>query len=333
MNQPRITVVATSRNDDHGVRPLDRMQLFVDGLADQAGRMRLPLELLVVEWNPPPNRPPLAAALRWQHGPNFEPRIVTVPPDVHRELPHSEALPLFQMLAKNVGIRRARAPFVLATNIDVLLTDELFAYLTTSLRDNAMYRVDRRDVEVRWEENPTPAAVRGMSPIREHGLEGTRVLGGRGTVTAAPARGVPSVPRIASAVLDRIVLPKLHTNACGDFTLASRRVWDAIRGYPEWPYFSWHLDGLPLYQAHALGVEMVNLAEPLAAIHLEHSAGWTPEGAKALFDRLDRAGVPYLDTPEYHRLARKVVRAGRAAEPFNGPEWGLAACDLMSTIA
>src|SRR5262249_12417724 len=33
----------------------------------------------------------------------------------------------------------------------------------------------------------------------------------------------------------------LHTNACGDFTLLAREDWARLRGYAEWPIFSWHL--------------------------------------------------------------------------------------------
>jgi hypothetical protein len=56
-------------------------------------------------------------------------------------------LPLFQMIGKNVGIRRARGEFVLATNIDILFSDELFQFLATrSLKHGEMYRVDRWDV-------------------------------------------------------------------------------------------------------------------------------------------------------------------------------------------
>ena len=45
------------------------------------------------------------------------------------ELKASERLPLFQMIGKNVGIRRSRAPFVLATNVDIIFSDALFSFL------------------------------------------------------------------------------------------------------------------------------------------------------------------------------------------------------------
>jgi len=333
--KPSLSVVATSRNDDHGANLLSRMQLFVDGLAEQAERFGYPVELIVVEWNPPTDHPSLSKALRWEASTHFRPRIITAPPELHSSYPNGDRIPLFQMIAKNVGIRRAAAPFILATNIDILLSDELFAFFGDGLRPNAMYRADRRDVTPSFEQQPppTPAECRALPPLRLHGLDRSRYQGGsRGrTLTAWPR--LSELPRLAVGAWYRVVLPKLHTSGCGDFTLTSREVWDSIRGYPEWPIFSWHLDGLPLFQAYADGVEMVNLTDPMVAIHLEHSAGsgWTPEGSQALFSRLDARGVPYLTTNQYKKLARRIVVEKARARPINGPDWGLAFRDLAET--
>ncbi|TMG47374.1 MAG: hypothetical protein E6H85_00145, partial [Chloroflexi bacterium] len=123
---PKLSVVAATRNDEHGGNQMARTQLFINGLAEQALRFKLPVELLLVEWNPPPDRPSLAEALSWPRSEWFAPRIVVVSPELHARFPHADGLPLFQMIAKNVGIRRSAAEFVLATNIDILLSDELF---------------------------------------------------------------------------------------------------------------------------------------------------------------------------------------------------------------
>lgn len=143
-----LSVVVTARNDDHGDNMLERMQLFVSGLLEQVRRHGLDAELIVVEWNPPPNRPRLVEALSWptEHGP-CRVRIIEVPPELHRRYRHSEALPLFQMIAKNVGIRRARGRFVLATNIDLLFSSELVYFLASgNLEPGWLYRIDRYDV-------------------------------------------------------------------------------------------------------------------------------------------------------------------------------------------
>ena len=144
---PQLSVVAVSRNDDHGGDMLGRMQHFVNGVIAQCRKHELKAELILVEWNPPPSRPALDEVLDWPQ--DFGPvtvRIVTVPPDVHAQFPHSEKLPLFQMIGKNVGIRRARGRYVLATNVDILLDDETVIYLRDRLTPGTVLRVDRYDV-------------------------------------------------------------------------------------------------------------------------------------------------------------------------------------------
>jgi S-adenosylmethionine hydrolase len=94
------------------------------GCLDQPGEAHnLSSELIIVEWNPPAGRDRLAKALRWPSdtGP-CEVRIIEVPPEVHARYRQAAALPLYQMIAKNVGIRRARGEFILSTNIDIVFS-------------------------------------------------------------------------------------------------------------------------------------------------------------------------------------------------------------------
>src|SRR5579864_7929447 len=108
-NQPLLSVVATARNDNHGGRFLYRMQHFVDGFIEQCKRHQLNAELIIVEWNPPEDTEPLSQVIKFpdDKGP-CEVRFICVPKEAHMKLSHSDKLPLFQMIGKNVGIRRAR---------------------------------------------------------------------------------------------------------------------------------------------------------------------------------------------------------------------------------
>ncbi|MCU1233085.1 MAG: hypothetical protein JWP63_1052 [Candidatus Solibacter sp.] len=145
--EPYLSLVVTARNDDHGGNLLGRMQAFVSGWIAQARRYQIPSELIIVEWNPPEGRPGLIDALQWPDdlGPTVV-RFVEVPNDVHARYDHGKALPLYQMIAKNVGIRRARGRFVLATNIDILISSELAEFLGKQQLDgDRMYRIDRHD--------------------------------------------------------------------------------------------------------------------------------------------------------------------------------------------
>jgi hypothetical protein len=146
--EPYLSIVVPSRNDNHGGDLLKRMQIFVTALLQQCLRHRIPSELIIVEWNPPADRPPLAEALRWPEEPgSCAVRFIEVPAAIHRRYRNADGLALYQMIAKNVGIRRARGRFVLATNIDILFSDELMRFIARQqLTTDRMYRIDRHDV-------------------------------------------------------------------------------------------------------------------------------------------------------------------------------------------
>jgi hypothetical protein len=74
-------------------------------------------------------------------------RYIIVPKEIHDQYVHAPSIPLFQMTAKNVGIRRAEGEFILCTNIDLLFSDELFEWLAKNkLQKGAYYRAPRADV-------------------------------------------------------------------------------------------------------------------------------------------------------------------------------------------
>jgi hypothetical protein len=143
---PYLSIVVASRNDDHGGNLLGRTQTFVNALLDQCREQPVEIELIFVEWNPPPGRPRLAEALRWNPSP-CEVRIIEVPEAVHRRYRHADILPLYQMIAKNVGIRRARGEFILATNIDILFSNEFIQFIAAGkFQKGVLYRLDREDI-------------------------------------------------------------------------------------------------------------------------------------------------------------------------------------------
>src|SRR5579863_7480707 len=155
---PYLSVVVTARNDDHGGNLLGRMQAFVNGWIGQCKRHGVSSELIIVEWNPPADRPSLAEVLRCTaDADTCQLRFIQVPAELHQQYRYAEVLPLYQMIAKNAGIRRARGMFVLATNIDILFSDELMRrFAERRLQAGRMYRIDRHDVmsEVPVDEPP-----------------------------------------------------------------------------------------------------------------------------------------------------------------------------------
>lgn len=392
---PYLSVVAATRNDDHGGGLLARMQVFVDALIAQCERHALDAELILVEWNPPPDRAPLVDALRWPAGGGrVTVRVITVAPELHRRLAHAEALPLFQMIAKNVGIRRAEAPFVLATNIDLVLSDEVMRALAgRALEPRTLYRADRYDVD-----HGIPAAApldeqldwcagnllricgklgtreiatgafypiySGLSDIPRYAMHRlARLELGRGDFAGRAARTIrrrirkrlvherrlqrqaaapsarptamPPAPQPPSTLrrlhsLARRSRVRLHTNACGDFTLLHRDDWQRLRAYPELEIYSLHIDSLLLYMARFAGIRERQLAGPV--YHLEHGTGFRPddEGRQELFGWLDRAGIPWITGPEFDRYVMEMISTRRPLD-LNSDSWGLGDEELPET--
>src|SRR5580704_2487671 len=124
--EPYLSIVVTSVDDSHGGDLLDRMQVLLTGTLEQCRRHRIPSELIIVEWRRPEKQAPLAETLRLPKEPGpCAARIIEVPSDM--VLPHPNALE--RAIAKNVGIRRSRGRFVLATDMRDLLPDELMEFI------------------------------------------------------------------------------------------------------------------------------------------------------------------------------------------------------------
>jgi len=309
-----LSIVVTSRNDDHGGNTLHRTRAFARGLAEQCGRFNLDAELIIVEWNPPAGRRRLCEVLDWPEDlGELEVRFIEVPAEIHNSIGNSDKFPLFQMIAKNVGIRRARGEFVLATNIDILFSDELIEFLAQRrLDDECFYRIDRHDISA--QQVPIASGVAGMlrfcrdNVIRIQGLYGTQTISQIGS--------------------DHFVYTaddtKLHENACGDFTLMSRRAWHRLRAYPELPLWSIYVDGLLLHMARADGMKQIILGEPMRIYHIEHETGWEviPQTMKQR---------PSLDHDnDYVPWCRRMIRQRRPITN-NNADWGYAGEEFAET--
>ena len=152
--KPYISFVTVARNDDHGKNFLERMHVFISALLQQIKKHNLNAELIIVDWNPPDSKPKLSEVLSLSFSSELfknipcKIRIIEVPSEIHKQFQHYDKIALFQMIGKNVGIRRAHGEFVVATNVDLLFSDDLIKSLASkSLKPEFFYRIDRYDVD------------------------------------------------------------------------------------------------------------------------------------------------------------------------------------------
>ena len=347
---PYLSVVAASRNDDHGGDPLVRTQIFINCFARQCEKYKLPAELILVDWNPVEGRPGLAGMLQLPAEASYcSARVITVPAVLHNRFKYADRLAFFQMIAKNAGIRRARGQFILATNIDIIFSDELMRHIARQQLDpTKMLRVDRYDIH--RDIPPTFSVDETLAYAWSHPVRSNRRLGPKPLVEnlygaelfkrqcdpgpesdqlikgfeVVPEYGTWSVRPTRDTVID-----DLHTNACGDFTLLSMAGWEAIHGYTEFAAYSFNIDSLGVASAHYAGYSEVALLPPCVCFHIEHSlgSGWTPEGEQKLFARLQEKKIL---NPEWE-VVLPLMEAMRHSElpvALNGPSWGLAGFEL-----
>jgi hypothetical protein len=314
---------------------LRRLGVFVDGLLELANRHRLEGELIIVEWNPPVG-PRLHEVLKPQNSSDcLSIRFIEVPPAVHNQIRNSDTIPLFQMIAKNVGIRRARGDYVVATNQDILFSDALIGFLAGGdLDDRCMYRIDRYDVP---EDMPIGVPIDHLfewckeSVIRVHRRYGSFERR-RGALRKWPVlrwQFPIDAARLANAGIKHLSellrSARVHTNGCGDFTLLSRERWNRLRGYAEFPLFSMHLDSLLCWQAVTAGAEQRILRRPYRIYHMEHPHSWvTMDWREKLNTFVDK---PWLDLGILYQV-RDELRHEHNAAPINDPNWGFADLEL-----
>jgi len=359
---PYLSVVAVSRNDDHGGDPLRRTQLFINSLAWQAKRYALPVELVLVDWNPPENKAGLADVLQFPVSEHFSARVIVVPPVIHAAFSHGDRLPLFQMIGKNVGIRRAAGEFILATNIDILLDDALFEMLAgRSLAPDRMYRADRFDVEnvpdadhaamqayCRSPEHhvrrnfragfPNYAKAQARDPFFSAGLVDPAFLAANASCLSAVSMGGQSQPLMEMRA--EVPFSYLATNACGDFTLMHREAWAGLRGYGEFEAFSMHIDSIGCVAAHYAGFRETSFLPPAVCYHIEHSyvgiretraGGYKDDEWGPMYGQMAAKGLPCFEFSSLVKELLEKLEAG-TLPPLNSEDWGLRPLSLEETV-
>ena len=140
---PGIAAVMVGRNDDYMSDFRERLIAMIEW------NMRyLISEVVFVEWNPPADRELLSPGLAAR----FENlKAYVVPAEVHEATCQNSHIKLLEYHAKNVGIRRAEAPWVLSTNADAAVAfNSIEAILSTGLSEDTIWTAQRIDVD--WRE-------------------------------------------------------------------------------------------------------------------------------------------------------------------------------------
>lgn len=221
MTAPSVSIVVTARYDNYGGDVSERILKPLQFNAARLSEQGVPYEVVLVEWDPIPGRPYLSEVLaaRLPDLTQTSIRRIVVAPEYQRALTQNPRAGYMEYLAKNVGIRRATAPFVLASNIDILFGRAVVETLAGGrLATGTIYRSPRYDIKLgvdqvglSWEtlEDSGNQVSRSVlrPPLYSHG-SGDFLLADRDTFHRL--RGFNEVYRVARAGIDQNFLAKAH---------------------------------------------------------------------------------------------------------------------------
>lgn len=307
---PFLSFVVTARNDDYGGNFLRRFQIFINALLYLVEKYFLPVEIIIVEWNPPPNEKNLAEVLIWPKSLKYgQVRFIEVPNEVHKNFPNSDKIPLFEYIAKNVGIRRAKGEYVLATNPDLIFSQELIKFLATKeLSTGCFYRLDRYDVE---KEIPLDISIEEQLEFCKKNWTGICTFKGSFTRGHWWQNLLIYFYNLAFRLKGRLIGDfryKIYTAASGDFFLMANHYWQKFRAYPELATSSF-IDGYICFQAASSGLNQVILDRAKRIYHQEHN-------------RLEQSKRPLTNYRIYRQHIREMMKKKKTLI-FNDENWGL----------
>lgn len=261
METPYISIVLVGRNDGYGDNFLLRLKVFIQSLDWQVRNLPNLVELIITEWNPPEDSPPLKDVI---HKPkNFNLRIITVPNKLHNKT--NTELPLIEGWGKNVGARRARGEFVLITNPDIIFSNSLVLFLAErNLSTTCLYRLDRYDYKGEGIENLTPNQYQQF--VIDNTFTGHVSIEGHKSLAVNIVHDDLGV----DLPVTDTNLKSPHTNASGDFLLISKDGFTLTRGLIERPDNVTHLDSYSLCRFIGTGYEQKILNYPICVFHWDH---------------------------------------------------------------
>ena len=258
MTPPSVSIVVPARHDNYGGDVSERIVAPLEFNAARLSERGIPYEVVLVEWDPIPGRPPLAEVLadRLQPATNSAIRRIIVAPQYRRALTQNPRAGYMEYLAKNVGIRRAAAPFVLVSNIDILLGRKVVEALASGgLNARTIYRAARYDIKLGVDQ--TGLSWESLEDHKNH-------------------------------VHRSVLRPPLYSHGSGDFMLADRDTFHQLRGFNEvYRVARVGIDQNLLAKAHGAGYAIEEIPGPV--YHVNHVGSFRISSRGAGGDASDTA--------------------------------------------
>jgi hypothetical protein len=220
----RTTAVVSGRNDNYGGHFLESAVYSLNSM------LRSFDEVIYVDWNTEDGKKTVTAELESKLVNLDRLRTIQVTPEqVKTIMGDGPAQPMCEVMARNIGIRRATGDIVVSTNLDVIVPSrEQLELAFKDLKSGMMVTIAKHDVELAdlqrvFKDNVSDVQSRmplvfGLWPIEKRLMSPYLTM----TKDLMSKHQVQSHHQLASLIC-----------ACGDFQAATRDTWHDIRGFEE----------------------------------------------------------------------------------------------------
>lgn len=275
---PELSIILVTRNDDYGELREERFIGCLRSLIE--GARYIQYELIVVDWNPPKNKPEINV----QYKPVFDMieqrgsivKHLIISESVHKKFDNPLSLDLFEFPARNAGIRLSTCPYVLVISQDLYITGEIWEqtarHITlTNPNEKVYFRCTRCDVK---KKSGADLLLAVRNNIKNHAIEEylysniTQIHSPIGTLSLSQMyntnrKMVNDLIKSLCENKDRVFI-----NGGGDFLFASRKTFDDVSGFCERTDKYYHMDGEFIFRLRDRGYREIILDG--CVLHIEH---------------------------------------------------------------
>ena len=292
----KISAVITSRNDNYGGQLNERATYCFNSAIDTFD------EVIYVDWNSPTH----SLLYDIKHNINFKGNFkhIVISPEIASILTNNDpqAQKCCEVLGRNIGLRRATGDYLVSTNIDIIHPRrEDLEKLIQQMDKNTFYTVSRRytnweQINAYYEENEYYQLdfKNNWRSLRNYLID----------VSTERHFDEKTVEGDDYSII----------NCCGDFQIATKEIWNEIRGFEEELIYTLYADTNVQKKAVMHGFGLKALYEP-ALFHIDHGKG----GGGFLDGINKRANDPY----------RAIVNQQKTENQDN---WGFADIDIEFEI-
>jgi len=333
----KVTICMCLRNDNYGGDQILRFKKFINyysWLNEKYGGI---FEFVICDYNSPSGKTILELEIPWKL---LSPlKIIVVSEKQHNEFSQGKGRPILDYLGRNIAVRHAESGLIVILNQDIFISESIVRNICDGKIDERFfYRADRWDFPFDGLplENPelmeqyarkSASILHRRHDLRRLPIDAHVIPGKENEIASLPLvgevvdhencifRGRP--PSWKDKILQRIngqidfEFLGLHTNAGGDFIVASKAAWEKIHGACETTEFYMHLDSYLLAQLYGAGLRQAIFAYPHQVFHADHD-----RSARLQFQEV----IPYSQ----HKKNLSDIALGLQSFRLNKCDWGMA---------